>query len=322
MSEDADDQGRLVPMSGVSRVVTGGRSGLPPLHQLTVDMDDGSVFEVAHRPPAGAVRETARFLIAIQARHFGVCPICGSSSDLTKEHVPQRRIGGQAMTSTCRPCNNGLGSRVEADLTDWHDGAMGRASLTAEGVNGRRHAGRALLRWTTDGRFALIPDRIDEEIVEILRAGGQLTMNWVEDLAACRIAALKHAYLAGCLQLGEIPETASADRIRRDLILARDTPREAALPVSVEAVGLRLGRTFEAPQGPSVALHADSDSDPDGEAPRFLISLAGTVLVSWPFDDVGPLLADDLRMENHGLESSIPAPRTTVRAVAGLRLPA
>jgi hypothetical protein len=128
-----------------------------------------------------------------------------------------------SMTSTCKPCNSGLGSRVEADLTDWYDDALPRVSFTAEGVNGRRHAGRATVRQTPQGGFVVIPDKVDAEILATFGPDAEFEMSWRQDLTRYRIAALKHAYLAACLCVGAIPDTSSAERIRRDLIAARDT---------------------------------------------------------------------------------------------------
>jgi hypothetical protein len=240
--DDASDhRSPVTPMSGVIREIAGDDDGLPRVHRVVVDMDDGSVFKSENRPADGALKETAAFLAAIPARHFDRCPICLLPGDLTREHVPQGQLGGHVMTSTCRTCNNRLGSRIEADMTDFYNGAIGRASFTAEGVRGRRKAGRAPIRFTPQGEPVLVPDRIDSEILDILRAGGEITIHGVQDLNAYRIAALKHAYLAACLWLGVIPQTPSAERIRTDLLAARNAARTDQLPDSNEAAKLRTG---------------------------------------------------------------------------------
>jgi hypothetical protein len=144
------------------------------------------------------------------------------------------------------------------------------------------------MRLTSQGAPVIVPERLDEEIIEILRTGGTRTMTSVHDLTAYRIAALKHVYLAACLWLRAIPEGGSAERISGELLAVRDAPVKAAMPISAEAGRLRLGRTYQERTGAPLALHTEPRDE--GEPPSFMVSLAGTVLVSWPLDDISPFV--------------------------------
>jgi hypothetical protein len=53
------------------------------------------------------------------------------------------------------------------------------------------------------------------------------------------LALLKHAYLAACRKVG-IPEGAAADRVRRDLIAARDASGLPNVPTSRLVLGLTI----------------------------------------------------------------------------------
>jgi hypothetical protein len=286
-SREAEDARVGTSLPGVLHELNDRRRGLPRYHRLRLEFPGDTPFEAGQFPRDGAVKRSTRALSEIRAHNFDLCPICGSATDLTKEHVPQGEVGGQIMTLTCRDCNNKLGSRVEADLTDWHNGAMKRVSVEVTDVRGRRHSGRTLLRTAEDGRIAVMFDRMDPEIVAALNAGAtELTLTWDEDPAARQLAVLKHAYLAACVYLRTIPRRGSAERIRAELIAARDTPSGVALRVGPEARRIQFYKTFAAPSGPPLALHEEQADD--GESRRFLISLAGTLVVSWPFDDLFP----------------------------------
>ncbi|MGY1717658.1 MFS transporter [Blastococcus sp. SYSU DS0552] len=102
-----------------------------------------------------------------------------------------------------------------------------------------------------------------------------------------KLAALKHAYLAACLDLRAIPETPCADLIRHDLRAARDATSRAGVPVSEYALSMPLMRTHEQPSGPSIALGIVRR--PDGLADIW-IALAGTMAVPWPLPDRRPVI--------------------------------
>lgn len=88
------------------------------------------------------------------------------------------------------------------------------------------------------------------------------------------LALLKHAYLAACLYLRSVPDTAEARAIRADLVAARDTPTKTRPPASAAANRLKVYRSEVGRQGPPLALVARDDCD-EGEPPELLISLAG-----------------------------------------------
>jgi len=274
-------QGHVQSVSG--RGIDGTR-GLAPVHEVALSRPGGSElrFERVRDIDAADVRA---HLIGVPAfQDFGRCPICGTASDLTREHVPQGDLGGGVMTMTCRTCNNRLGSRVEGELRDWFDDAIGSVRFSGGDVPGRRRVGRVLLRTTVEGEFGLIidPGKSDAELRAML-ASGQLEMHYRTPIATVwRLAALKHAYLGACLSLGEIPDSPLAGRVRADLIAARDWERSRPFPESRIAGGLRVARSYRAAQGPRVALAALVDDEAvmqDGG-----LSFAGTLFVSWPLE--------------------------------------
>ena len=68
-----------------------------------------------------------------------------------------------------------------------------------------------------------------------------------------KLAAMKQAYLAACLDLASIPGTPCAERIRSDLLAARDAPSRLVTSASDYALSMPLMRTHEQPQEPSIA---------------------------------------------------------------------
>jgi hypothetical protein len=130
--------------------------------------------------------------------------------------------------------------------------------------------------------------KVDPAIREMLRPGEFHVECAFWSARLYRIAALKHAYLAACLHLGFVPGTPSAHRIRSDLLRAREALSRADVPSSDPAARLEMHRSYAAPQGPPLGLVQNVNEE--GEAyGDVMISLAGVVLVSWPFDDVDPL---------------------------------
>lgn len=99
-----------------------------------------------------------------------------------------------------------------------------------------------------------------------------------------KVAALKHAYLAACLHLQRIPQTAEASTIRSDLLAVRDADKGAPFPRSGHAERLSLYRSHRPPQGPPLAIVVTRQED-DTSPREHLISLAGTVFVTWPFSE-------------------------------------
>jgi len=82
------------------------------------------------------------------------------------------------------------------------------------------------------------------------------------------------------LHLGGVPDVASAREIRAELVAARDA-RHRNVVLGARARALGVYRTGRAAAGPPLALLRTDHGEP-----RYLISLAGTVLVDWPFPEV------------------------------------
>jgi hypothetical protein len=137
-------------------------------------------------------------------------------------------------------------------------------------------------------KVALFPEGdLAPEIEEMFKAGSFWLHFCEPDPRRFKLAALKHAYLAACLYLGYVPNFTEADQIRADLLAARDTPRRLPPPPSTYAERLSLYRSERPPQGPPLAIMVTRPNDLE-ENPEYLISLAGTLLVSWPFSIVPP----------------------------------
>jgi hypothetical protein len=219
---------------------------------------------------------------------FDECPICLAPGPSSREHVPPASLGGEVRTRVCERCNNELGSRIEVSLLDWRDGAVRNARVAADNVPGRRRVERMLYRTAGAGEFVLVPDgRVDGSFRDMLASGEFRYAFAPPEPARYRLAALKHAYLAACLDRQEIPDTPTAREIRRDLVAARDAPSGGPFPTSELAMGLSLMRSYAQPAGPSLALCSVA-SGPDGAAPEMWVLLAGTVCVPWPMPDFPP----------------------------------
>jgi hypothetical protein len=262
--------------------------GRIPADRLRIEGDDGQMLDIRFGPQEGqsSVRVTA--LREIGPYAFDRCPICLAPDPASQEHVPPESLGGRVRTLLCGPCNNQLGSRVEGELLDWRDDAIRHARASAENVTGRRRLPRVLRRRTPDGKFVLILDGVgDPAIEEMFRVGAFSHFYAPPDRNRYKIAALKQAYLAACLDRQEIPDTPSARVIRADLIAARDARSNRDVPVSDYALSMPLTRIYRQPHGPSLALVLLEGSD---GAHEVWIALAGTVFVPWPLPDFHPRL--------------------------------
>jgi hypothetical protein len=278
------------------RKAQGGRRGLVALDRFSLRLEqDGRELEFG--PPDDGPEQRAEFVTEIFAHSFGrndrqqgtwtpMCPICLSDGPMTDEHIPQGPLGGSEMTMTCRPCNNGLGSVVETELEHWYDNALVGARFAHEDVPGARRVPRLLALKGPDG-FALIPEGGDlpPDVDSMLRSGSFTMTFRPPDSLRYRLALLKHAYLAACLYLGYVPGIPEAEEIRHDLIAARNTPKRDQPPSSRLAERLKFYRSGRGRQGPPLAIVA---ARRPGEDPEPLISLAGTLFVSWPFSTLPP----------------------------------
>jgi HNH endonuclease len=276
-------RGEIVSVTG--RRAKGGRPGLPAIDKITLRHGDGTVLEF--ETPSVGTEAPLDLVTLIFAQSFPVCPICLTAKPTAQEHVPQGPLGGRVMTTTCAPCNNRFGSRVEAELQDWFDHALVNVAFEHEDIPGRRRVGRLLYRRGPSG-FGIFPEgKLPPGIERMLRLGTVNLHFRVPDPQRYRLAVLKHAYLAACLYLGYVPAMPEADEIRAELVAVRDAPRRSRPPTSEYAQRLRIYRSYQPPQGPPLAIVATQPDKPD-EDPEYLISLAGTLFVSWPFAGVPP----------------------------------
>ena len=182
------------------------------------------------------------------------------------------------MTRTCAPCNNDLGSKVEADLVDWHDHALTLPAFSGDAVPGARRSSRILRRVTPKGEPVHIIDRgCDPAVRDLLLSGNVDLTAYLPDTNRVRIGLLKHAFLAACLAFGAIgPE---GDAVRRDLIAARDAANRREVPRSDLALGLTVLRsdTGRRLEWPVVVCLAEVDDEETIEG----VMLGGTTFVSW-----------------------------------------
>ncbi|WP_412161440.1 HNH endonuclease [Curtobacterium flaccumfaciens] len=223
----------------------------------------------------------------IQARRFDVCPICFEHPADSDEHVPPRGLGGKIMTTTCTPCNNAFGARVEAGLQDWFD-RMVRIRYTADGDPRPFGTTRALVLQTDDGESVLLPEKGSdpgEEFSRRMRTAANLEHHVSQPSEAeIRNGVLKSAYLAACIHLDGVPRVNSAKQIRTELlgvVAARSRPD---LQVGPHAQTLRFFRTGK-PAGIPLALLRNKTME---SGPSWLLSLAGTLIVEWPFPEIDP----------------------------------
>lgn len=284
----AASSARQGPWSGEVLAVTGRGSdetrGLPPVRSITLTGPDGQDLTFEAGPVGTVTRRRVHVLGAPEPLEFDFCPICGSTDDLTREHVPQRDLGGTVMTLTCPPCNNGLGSRVENELRHWFDDAIFDVRFSGGDVQGNRRVPRILLRRDSEGRVGMLFDvgKVDPALEAILTSGtGQIHYS-IPNPRVWRVAALKHAYLAACLALGEVPNTEHAAYVRGVLLTTRDTDRGQLPPETGLSKGLRVAQSHQPAQGPTILLVALIDDD--GQPLDYGFSFAGTLFVSWPLD--------------------------------------
>lgn len=280
-------------------------TGLATVHSMTLRRPDGSAFVLGRVDNSGQSAVGVDVLAFARPMHFDRCPICLGPDPGTDEHVPPRAVGGSVMTTTCDRCNSGFGSVIEPDLVDWWEDALGSVSLSHADVRGTRRAPRILVRQKDTGEPVLVFDRgkVDPAIVGRFRQEAEFTMAFtLPSPQRYRLAALKSAYLAACLLLRTIPDTPESVAVRAELMAVRDLRRRQRIEGGPTAAKLRLGRS----QGPAVpgevALVQTRPSD--GSEPEIAISLARTLLVSWPIGGYivrvnaeGKPTVDDVRLQ-------------------------
>lgn len=92
---DADDQpSPLGRWTAEVRHVAGRGSddsrGLPPVNSVSLSRPVGPDLTLGPIKTDAAKSVRVRVFGVPEIRNFGLCPICGSEEDLTREHVPQR----------------------------------------------------------------------------------------------------------------------------------------------------------------------------------------------------------------------------------------
>lgn len=290
----------------------GSPKGLPPAARMTITGSSGDV-NLRVPPPPGEKGE-GTFRAIVDRGRFTHCPICLEPTPSSREHVPQQGLGGKVMTATCEPCNNGLGSRVEPALQDWHDRVLRDVRVTTKLLPGARQMRPLLLRQTDEGVPVLLEGRgrADDQLMAMFDeavTSGPIDISYrLPDPVAYKLAALKHAYLAACLALREVPMEGKAVEIRAELIAARDAPRRAPLPASPHAKALVLRSTGMAPINWPIAI-VDWKA-PDGSVLTELL-LGGTISVGWPLE---PDLLNTAVEVGRDRDAAIQAARTSKRA--------
>lgn len=209
------------------------------------------------------------------------------------EHVPPTAFGGMVMANTCADCNNRLGSRTEAALQDWFDDAI-RAHFTSDASPEPFGHDRILLLKTDSDDVVMLMEKPSPEgasPLERLKDTNVEIHYTVPRPAEYKTGLLKSAYLAMCLHFGGVVHSESVMSARDELLQARDAKSRRHVQLGPVAEGLRVHRTGLAANGPSLALLR---SDHQGTC-TYLISLAGTILVEWPFADLDPMLSPRMR---------------------------
>jgi hypothetical protein len=129
------------------------------------------------------------------------------------------------------------------ELKHWFDDAIFDVKFSGGDVPGKRKSPRILLRSTADGGIAMIFDkgRTDPNLGAMLASGTGEIHYRIPNPRAWRVAALKHAYLAACLSLGDVPNTEHAAYVRGVLVATRDGERGSPPPETGLTKGLRFG---------------------------------------------------------------------------------
>jgi hypothetical protein len=200
---------------------------------------------------------------------------------------PGSDIGGTRTAGTRRrhrddqdlhPCNNEFGSKVEADLVDWYEGAL-TTWFSSSAVRGKRRIGRLLVRWTENGEYVLLPDGRSGDLLGEILATGDVDMQFdAPERQRWSLALLKSVYLALCIKFGVL-EGSWADQVRADLIAARDAPGRADVPPSDIAQRLHILRGFGPEPISADPIITGIMHGPDG--PLEGVLLAGRLFVSW-----------------------------------------
>jgi hypothetical protein len=250
------------------------KSGSP--NALSLALANGSAIGPVVSPVSRGESVSITLVEEIVRRDFDDCPIC-SDPATTDEHVPPRSVGGGVITRTCGPCNHNLVTNVEVDLLDWLQDAIPSPRYRSTAVPGDRQSARILVRETPTGEFLLFLDGPHDNAVPKILDSGSLTITArPPDRNRYSLALLKHAYLAACMRFG-VEEGDAPDRVRRDLIAARDAEGRENVPTSTLALGLTILRSAE----PAPLPHAVWAIAHLADRQLHGVVLSGRVFVSW-----------------------------------------
>jgi len=303
----------------------GSPRGLPVAASMTIQLPSGPLVigipELIGDPCPARVRA----IVDPAPTSLG-CAICLSPLADSREHVPQAGLGGKVMLHTCSRCNNDLGSRVEPELQAFYDQALREVRGSVPGVRGTRRLPNVLVRQADDGTPVFLFDvgKFDPDVDRALQGetspGASLILEWREpDQAAVRLAALKHAYLAGCLAVRGVPDTPRARAIRAELLAARDTPRGTPLAIGPVAAGIDVRLAGTQPSYDGVLI---VDWNPSSGGTRTEVLLAGSIWVSWPFEPDLLVKVDEVQAaRDASIASARVQPRGLPDAVGALQPP-
>lgn len=272
------------------------RSGLPKIDEIVLQHADGATIAArAQAPLTGDGLRTASGVCIIPAGRFPYCPICleQTSPADTSEHVPPKAFGGSVMANTCALCNNNLGSRTESAMQDWYDNAV-RAHFTSDGGPRPFARDRLLILKTDDDAAVLMLEKASrpgETSLERLKEPNVLMHIEPPRPSEYLTGLLKSAYLAACLHLGGVPDSPTFRQARTELLAARDAESRRAVALGPMASALRVHRTGQPSGGPTLVLLRSEHED----EVTFLLGLAGTLLIEWPFSDVDPMRSPRLQ---------------------------
>ena len=258
--------------------------GVPELSQAVLRLEDGSTLEVRMPRPLGTERYFQALPVAFDFVDFGVCPICFAPEPRSREHVPPHSVGGSVITMTCENCNNEFGSKYEPHLRNWYENAIGKVRLSGKTVPGRRSVGEYLLRENASGGFVLFQHGKHDPAVSQILGEQEFEMSYeIVDATRSHIAAVKTAYLAGCVALHAIPRTPRADALRAELLVARDVPRDQKAELGDVARSIKVARSAHEPSPGEIILMAASDELTES---AMVISFNRVFAVDWPFDPI------------------------------------
>lgn len=251
----------------------------------SVKLQHGTVTSTYTGAFAYQGRESTR-AVAVEPLRFECCPICFDSDGLTDEHVPMQALGGVVMTTTCKRCNNDLGSSAEEELRRvFHAEVAVRAESPGVGpLRGHRKA-TAYLRRSLGRDPVLLVERAHPEFDQLINGPVPASMSYgLLDPFLAEVALAKYAYLAACLRLRKIPKSDAADAVRAFLTSARDGRLDDAKDLLPQ-----VGRFWPFARVENATISAPILLiEPTSTQTEWHFVLAGAIAIRWPFPDIPP----------------------------------